>query len=75
MASAINVKPAANVGITAANLPVEIVYIGPSPGSLTSVTQVNFRVPTLNPPPGLSHYPLVIGNDGAPRTVVFIAVQ
>jgi uncharacterized protein (TIGR03437 family) len=76
VASSIQVTPAANVRITAGNLPVELVYIGPSPGSLTSVTQVNFRVPLLALDPGFPHCALVIENDEwSLRTPVFIAVQ
>ena len=40
-------KPAANAGVILAGpSPAQILYIGPSPGSVSSVTQINLRLPS-----------------------------
>jgi uncharacterized protein (TIGR03437 family) len=57
-------------------IPTQILYAGPSPGSLTSVTQFNLRLPTslpLNTFP-LSQWPILFFN-GAITQLLTIALK
>jgi uncharacterized protein (TIGR03437 family) len=49
VATSTEVRPVEQVAVALGGIPAQTVYAGPSPGSLTSITQINLRLPDTLP--------------------------
>jgi uncharacterized protein (TIGR03437 family) len=75
VATSIAPTPIAPFSLGVGGPPAQIEYIGPSPGSLSSITQVNFRIPGYAVP-GPIRYQLIAGKDEwGPLRQVVVAVR
>ena len=70
-------QPTAVYTVSLFGPPTEVVYVGPSPGSLSSVTQINLRVPSVQAgpiPAGSMAAALIIWPSGDNSTPQFASV-